>query len=161
MIYDTSDTVRRWSSDTFRGSSSDTFRRWSSDTFRCWSLDTSRCWSSEAVWRWCTAAKDTSNTVQHLELGCKRTPPHRNNFKHEVWHKNNKALIKAEALKGLLGHPMCKLFGFTSAILKIEDGKICCTSFQHQRPKMKNSSKESRSVPNLKTGSGATDGVLD
>ena len=48
-----------------------------------------------------------------------------NNFKPEVWHKNNKALIKAENLKGLLGYPMCKLFRFTPAILKIEDEKIC------------------------------------
>ena len=40
-------------------------------------------------------------------------------------HKNNKALIKAGNLKGLLGYPMCKLFGYTSAILKIEDEKIC------------------------------------
>ena len=39
--------------------------------------------------------------------------------------KNNKALIKADNLKGLLGYPMCKLFRFTSAILKIEDEKIC------------------------------------
>jgi hypothetical protein len=39
--------------------------------------------------------------------------------------KYNKALIKAENLKGLLGYPTCKLFGFTSAILKIEDKKIC------------------------------------
>ena len=39
--------------------------------------------------------------------------------------KNNKALIKADNLKGLLGYPTCKLFGFTSAILKIEDEKIC------------------------------------
>ena len=39
--------------------------------------------------------------------------------------KNNpKALIKAENLKGLLGYPTCKLFGFTSAILKIEDEQI-------------------------------------
>ena len=60
-----------------------------------------------------------------LELGCKRAPPHGNNFKPEVWHKNNKALIKAENLKGLLGYPTCKLFGFTSAILKIKDEKIC------------------------------------
>ena len=48
-----------------------------------------------------------------------------NNFKPEVWHKNNKALIKAGNLKGLLGYPMCKLFRFTLAILKIKDGKIC------------------------------------
>ena len=60
-----------------------------------------------------------------LGLGCKRTPPHGNNFKPKVRHKNNKALIKAENLKGLLGYPMCKLFGFTLAILKIEDEKIC------------------------------------
>ena len=60
-----------------------------------------------------------------LELGCKRTPPHRNNFKPEVWHKNNKALIKAGNLKGLLGYPMCKLVECISAILKIEDEKIC------------------------------------
>ena len=60
-----------------------------------------------------------------LELGRKRTLPPGNNFKPEVWHKNNKALIKAGNLKGLLGYPMCELFGFTSAILKIEDEKIC------------------------------------
>ena len=60
-----------------------------------------------------------------LELGRKRTLPPGNNFKPEVWHKNNKALIKAGNLKGLLGYPTCKLFGFTLAILKIEDGKIC------------------------------------
>ena len=59
-----------------------------------------------------------------LELRHKRTLPPGNNFKPEVWHKNNKALIKAENLKGLLGYPTCKLFGFTSVILKIEDGKI-------------------------------------
>jgi hypothetical protein len=33
--------------------------------------------------------------------------------------------MKAENLKGLLGCPKCELFGFTSVILKIEDGKIC------------------------------------
>ena len=60
-----------------------------------------------------------------LELGRKRTLPPGNNFKPEAWHKNNKALIKAENLKGLLGYPTCKLFGFTSAILKVEDEKIC------------------------------------
>ena len=56
-----------------------------------------------------------------LELGRKRTLPPGNNFKPEVWHKNNKALIKAGNLKGLLGYPMCKLFGVTSTILKIKD----------------------------------------
>ena len=60
-----------------------------------------------------------------LELGCKRALPPGNNFKPEVWHKNNKALIKAGNLKGLLGYLMCKLFGGTWAILKIEDEKIC------------------------------------
>ena len=60
-----------------------------------------------------------------LELGRKRTLPPGNNFKPEVWHKNNKALIKAGNLKGLLGYPTCKLFGVTSAILKIKDEKIC------------------------------------
>ena len=48
-----------------------------------------------------------------------------NNFKPEVWHKNNKALIKAGNLKGLLGYPTCKLVECISAILKIEDEKIC------------------------------------
>ena len=47
------------------------------------------------------------------------------NFKSEVWHKNNKALIKAGNLKGLLGYPTCKLVECISAILKIEDEKIC------------------------------------
>ena len=35
-----------------------------------------------------------------LGLGRKRTLPPGNNFKPEVWHKNNKALIKAGNLKG-------------------------------------------------------------
>ena len=63
--------------------------------------------------------------IPALELEHKRTLAPGNNFKPEVWHKNNKALIKAGNLKGLLGYPTCKLFGFTSAILKIEDEKIC------------------------------------
>ena len=60
-----------------------------------------------------------------LELGCKRTLPPGNKFKPEVWHKNNKALIKSENLKGLLGYPTCKLVECILAILKIEDEKIC------------------------------------
>ena len=60
-----------------------------------------------------------------LELGCKRTLPPGNNFKPEVGHKNNKALIKAGNLKGLLGYPTCKLAECISTILKIEDEKIC------------------------------------
>ena len=60
-----------------------------------------------------------------LELGRKRTLPPGNNFKPEVWHKNNKALIKARNLKGLLGYPTYKLVECISAILKIEDEKIC------------------------------------
>ena len=60
-----------------------------------------------------------------LELGYKKTLPHDKHFKPEVWHKNNKALIKAENLKGLLGYPTCKLVECISAILKIEDEKIC------------------------------------
>ena len=60
-----------------------------------------------------------------MELGCKRTLPPGNNFKPEVWHKNNKALIKAGNLTGLLGYPTCKLVECISAILKIEDEKIC------------------------------------
>ena len=60
-----------------------------------------------------------------LELGCKRTLPSGNNFKPEAWHKNNKELIKAGNLKGLLGYLTCKLVECISAILKIEDEKIC------------------------------------
>ena len=60
-----------------------------------------------------------------LGLGRKRTLPPGNNFKPEVWHKNNKALIKAGNLKGLLGYPTCKLIECILAILKIEDEKIC------------------------------------
>ena len=33
--------------------------------------------------------------------------------------------MKAENIQGHLGYPMCKLFGFTSVILKIKDEKIC------------------------------------
>ena len=60
-----------------------------------------------------------------LELGHKRTLPPGNNFEPEVWHKNNKALIKAGNLKGLLGYLTYKLVECISAILKIEDEKIC------------------------------------
>ena len=60
-----------------------------------------------------------------LELGRKRTLPPGNNFKPEVWHKNNKALIKAGNIKGILGYPTYKLVECISAILKIEDEKIC------------------------------------
>ena len=60
-----------------------------------------------------------------LELGCKRTLPPGNNFKPEAWHKNNEALIKAVNLKGLLGYPTCKPVECISAILEIEDEKIC------------------------------------
>ena len=49
-----------------------------------------------------------------LELGRKRALSPGNNFKPEVRHNNNKALIKAGNLKGLLGYPTYKLFGFTS-----------------------------------------------
>ena len=89
-----------------------------------------------------------------MELGLKRTLPPGKNFKPEVCHKNNKALIKAGNLKGLLGYPTCELVECISAILKIEDEKICLTSFQDRRPKVMNGSEESRSVPNLKTDSG-------
>ena len=41
------------------------------------------------------------------------------------WHKNNKALIKAENLKGLLEYLTYEIFRHTSAIIKIRDGKIC------------------------------------
>ena len=60
-----------------------------------------------------------------LELGRKRKLPPGKNFKPKVWHKNNKALIKAGNLKGLLGYPTYKLIECISAILKIEDEKIC------------------------------------
>ena len=60
-----------------------------------------------------------------LELGRERTLPPGNNSKPEVWHKNNKALIKDGNLKGLLGYPAYKLVECISAILKIEDEKIC------------------------------------
>ena len=63
--------------------------------------------------------------IPALELGRKRTLPPGNNFKPEVWHKNNKALIKAVNLKRLLEYPTRKLVECISAILKIEDEKIC------------------------------------
>ena len=64
-----------------------------------------------------------------LELGRKRTLPPGNNFKPEVWHKNNKALVKAGNLKGLLGYPTCKLVECISAILKIEDKEDLLNQF--------------------------------
>ena len=60
-----------------------------------------------------------------MELRRKRTPPHGKHFDPEVWRKHNKALIKADNLKGLHGCPTYELFGYTSTILEIGDGKIC------------------------------------
>ena len=56
-----------------------------------------------------------------LELGRKRTLPPGNNSEPEVWHKNNKALIKARNLKGLLGYPTCKLVKSISVIVGVLD----------------------------------------
>ena len=64
----------------------------------------------DAVRRWSSDARG------HCRTG--KTLP-------EVWRKNNKALIKAENLKGLLRYRAGELFGYTSAILKIKDEKIC------------------------------------
>ena len=69
--------------------------------------------------------EDISDAVRRWSSDARGHPRRGKNFKPEVWRKNNKALIKADNVKGLLGYPTCKLFGFTSAILKIEDGKIC------------------------------------
>ena len=70
-----------------------------------------------------------------LELGRERTPLHGKNFKHEVWRKNNKALIKAGNLKGLLGYPTCKLVECISTILKIEDKKYLLNQFSRPATK--------------------------
>jgi len=142
-------------------------QHWSSDTVQRWSsavtilfgyIPTLELGSGPALVLGCKRHLECS---PRLELGRKRTPPHGNNFKPEVWSKNNKPLLKAEDLKGLLGYPTCKLFRFTLAILKIKDEKISWTSFQDQRPKMNNSSEESRSTPTWRPVQGATDGVLD
>ena len=60
-----------------------------------------------------------------LELGRKRTLPPGNNFKPEVWHKNKQGIDKGQKLKGAARIPDFKLVECISAILKIEDGKIC------------------------------------
>ena len=123
MIYGTSDTVRRWSSDAVR--------RWSlavtillgySPALELGYIPALELGSGTAL---VLVRKRYHKYSPALELGRKRMLPPGNNLKTKVWHKNNKALIKAVNLKGLLGYPTCKLFGFTSAILKIEDGKIC------------------------------------
>ena len=64
-----------------------------------------------------------------LELGRKRTLPPGNNFEPKVWHKNNKALIKAGNLKGLLGYLTYTLIECISAILKIEDKEDLLNQF--------------------------------
>ena len=114
MIYDTSDTVWRWSLDIVRHWSSDTVQRWSSDAVRRWSsavtilfgynpmlelgyIPMLELGSGPALVLGCKRYLECSPA---LELGCKRTPPHGKHFKPEAWHKYNKALIKAEDLKG-------------------------------------------------------------
>ena len=92
---------------------------------RRWSLDIVRRWSSESGPTLVLGCKRYLECSPVLELGRKRVLPPGNNFKPEVWHKNNKALIKAGNLKGLLGYPTCKLVECILAILKIKDEKIC------------------------------------
>jgi hypothetical protein len=80
--------------------------------------------TSDADQRWSSGSERHLGYSSALELGHKRIPPHGKHFGPELWRKNNEALIQADNLKGLLGCPTCELFGFTSAILKISDGKI-------------------------------------
>ena len=70
--------------------------------------------------------KDTSAAVRCLSSDAKgyRCTGDTSNPRYGI-KNNNKALKKVENLKGLLGYPTCKHFRFTSAILKIEDEKIC------------------------------------
>ena len=58
-----------------------------------------------------------------MELGRERTAPHGKHFKPDVGVKITR--IIADNLKGLLGYPTCKLFGFSKVIVKIGHGKIC------------------------------------
>ena len=115
MIYDTSDAVRHWSSAV-------TILFGYSPALELGYILALQLGSGPALVLGCKRYLEYSPA---LELERKRTPPLGNNFKPEVWHKNNKALIKDGNLKGLLGYPMCKLLGCTSEILKIEDEKIC------------------------------------
>ena len=69
--------------------------------------------------------KDTSDAVRRWSSDARGHRRTGNTSNPRCGVKNNKALIKAKNLKGLLGCPTCQLFGYTSAILKIGDGKIC------------------------------------
>ena len=111
------DIVRRWSPDIVWRWSLDIVRRSSSDTFGSWSSE-----SGPALVLGCKRYLECSPA---LELGRKRMLPPGNNLKTKVWHKNNKALIKAVNLKGLLRYLMYKLVECISVILKIKDEKIC------------------------------------
>ena len=115
MIYDTSNAVRRWSSAV-------TILFGYSPTVELGYIPALELGSGPALVLSCKRYFECS---PELELGRKRTLPPGNNFKPEVWHKNNKALIKADNLMGLLGYPTCKLLRFTSVILKIKAEKIC------------------------------------
>ena len=118
MIYDTSDIVRRWSSDI----QSSVGAQIHSPVLELGYILALESGSSPALVLDCKRYLECSPA---LELGRKRTLPPGNNSEPEVWHKNNKALIKAGNLKGLLGYPTSKLVECISEILKIEDQKIC------------------------------------
>ena len=122
MIYDTSDKVRRWSSDTLSGVGA----RIQSGVGAQIHSPAVELGSSPALVLGCKRYLECSPA---LELGRKRTLPPGNNSEPEVWHKNNKALIKAGNLKGLLGYPTCKLVECISAILKIEDKEDLLNQF--------------------------------
>ena len=118
MIYDTSDTVWRWSLDIQYGVGA----RIHSPALELGYIPALELGSGPVL---VLGRKRYLEYSPALELGRKRTLPPGNNFKPEVWHKNNKALVKAGNLKGLLGYPMSKLVECISAILKIKDEKIC------------------------------------
>ena len=109
--------------------------RWSPDTVRHWSLDIVRRWSSKGGPVLVLDCKRYLECSPALELICKRALPPGNNYKPEVWHKNNKALIKAGNLKGLLGYPTYKLVECISAILKIENKEDLLNQFSRPATK--------------------------
>ena len=122
MIYDTSDIVRHWSSDIQSGVGD----RIHSPASELGYIPALELGSGPALVLGCKIYLEYS---PGLELGCKRTLPPGNKFKPEVWHKNNKALIKAGNLKGLLGYPTCKPVECISVILKIKDKEDLLNQF--------------------------------
>ena len=123
--------------------------------------DIDRHWSSDTVRHWCSAAKDTSNAVRHWSLDARGHHRTGTTSNPRCGVRNNKALIKAGNLKGLLEYPTYKLFGFTLRSSRLEMGRFVKPVFKTDDRRRRKFQKNRGASPTSRPVQGATNGVLE